>query len=105
MSATTYGWLVLAFPLAGTIVIALGWQGAAAAAAPAGSRSGAIFARVPSARSLMLLELQDQPEEQRQLVDALCTYAATGDFNVDLGDPGRPAVGVHVPGGDRACRS
>ena len=29
MSATTYGWLVLAFPLAGSIVIALGWRVAA----------------------------------------------------------------------------
>ena len=26
MSATSYGWLVLAFPLAGTLVIALGWR-------------------------------------------------------------------------------
>ena len=26
MSPTTWGWLVLAFPLAGTIVISLGWR-------------------------------------------------------------------------------
>ena len=26
MSATSYGWLVLAFPLAGTLIIALGWR-------------------------------------------------------------------------------
>ena len=37
MSATTYGWLVLAFPLLGTLVIAFGYRVAARAAAPAGS--------------------------------------------------------------------
>ena len=26
MSATSYGWLVLAFPLAGMLIIALGWR-------------------------------------------------------------------------------
>ena len=26
MSPTTWGWLVLAFPLAGTIVVSLGWR-------------------------------------------------------------------------------
>ena len=26
MSATSYGWLVLAFPLAGMLVISLGWR-------------------------------------------------------------------------------
>ena len=26
MSATSYGWLVLAFPLAGTLIIAFGWR-------------------------------------------------------------------------------
>ena len=26
MSATAYGWLVLAFPLAGTLIISLGWR-------------------------------------------------------------------------------
>ena len=26
MSATSWGWLVLAFPLAGMLVIALGWR-------------------------------------------------------------------------------
>ena len=26
MSATTYGWLVLAFPLAGTLIVSLGWR-------------------------------------------------------------------------------
>ena len=25
MSATSYGWLVLAFPLAGTLIISFGW--------------------------------------------------------------------------------
>src|SRR5215203_490983 len=31
-----------------------------------------------------LIDLLDHPEEERQLVDSLWTYAATADFNVDL---------------------
>ena len=41
MSATTYGWLVLAFPLAGLLVISLGWR-VLPGTSPAGSRSAAI---------------------------------------------------------------
>ena len=33
MNATTYAWLVLGFPLAGSVVIALGWRGSPVALA------------------------------------------------------------------------
>ena len=44
MSTTTYGWLVLAFPLLGTLVIALGYRRSALPARTAGwIGTGAIF--------------------------------------------------------------
>ncbi len=82
MSATSYGWLVLAFPLAGTLIVSLGWRvlpgrlaGWIASAAILGAFLSAIAA---------LVELQDLPEEERAVVDSAWTYASTGDFKVDL---------------------
>ena len=97
MSATTYGWLVLAFPLAGTLIISLGWR-VLPGRLPGWIASSAIFLAFLSSIGA-LIELQDHPAEERHLVDSLWTYASTADFHVDLGDPGRPAVGVHVPRG------
>ena len=68
VSATTYGWLVLAFPLAGMLVISLRLAGAARAGCPAGSaarRSSSSFLASIGA----LLDLHDRPEDERQLVD------------------------------------
>jgi NADH-quinone oxidoreductase subunit L len=85
LSATGYGWLVLAFPLAGMLVVSLG-----------GLRPGLLPGRLPgwiaSAAILgaflasigALVDLQDHPEEERSLVDSAWTYAATADFSVDL---------------------
>ena len=82
MSATSYGWLVLAFPLAGTLIVSLGWRvlpgrlaGWIASAAILGAFLSAIAA---------LVEIQDLPDEERVLVDSAWTYASTGDFKVDL---------------------
>ena len=82
MTATSYGWLILAFPLAGTLLVALGWRvlpgrmaGWLASAAILGAFLSAIGA---------LLDLQDHPVEERSLVDSAWTYASTGNFNVDL---------------------
>ena len=82
MSATSYGWLVLAFPLAGTLIVSLGWRvlpgrmaGWIASAAILGAFLSAIAA---------LVEMQDLPAEERVLVDSAWTYASTGDFKVDL---------------------
>ena len=82
MSATSYGWLVPAFPLAGTIVIALGWR-VLPGRLPGWIATSAIFLAFLSAIGA-LLDLLDRPEEERQLVDSAWTYAATGDFKVDL---------------------
>ena len=82
MSATSYGWLVLAFPLAGMLIIAFGWR------VLPGRLPGWIGTAAISLSFLAsigaLLELLDQPEEERELVDSAWTYAATGNFNVDL---------------------
>jgi NADH-quinone oxidoreductase subunit L len=82
MSATTYGWLVLAFPLAGTLIIALGWR-VWPGRLPGWIATSAIFLSFLASIGA-LLDLLDQPEEERQLVDSLWTYASTGDFNIDL---------------------
>ena len=83
MSVATYGWLVLAFPLAGSILIALfwkvlpgrsaGWIGSAAI--------GIAFLNAVGA----LVQLQDKPAEARQATSSLWTYAATAGIDVQLG--------------------
>jgi len=83
LSAGTYGWLVLAFPLAGSILIALlwrvlpgrtaGWIGCAAI--------GLAFLNAFAA----LIQIQDKPEETRQVTSSLWTYASTVGIDVQLG--------------------
>jgi NADH-quinone oxidoreductase subunit L len=82
VSATTYGWLVLAFPLAGTVVISLGWR-VLPGRLPGWIASAAILLSFIASIGA-LLDLQDHAEDDRQLVDSLWTYASTADFNVDL---------------------
>jgi NADH-quinone oxidoreductase subunit L len=82
VSATSWGWLVLAFPLAGMCVSALGWRllrgraaGWIASAAILGSFAASIGAFV---------QLIDRPEEKRSLVDSAWTYVHTAGVNVDM---------------------
>jgi NADH-quinone oxidoreductase subunit L len=75
MTQTTYGWLVLAFPLAGTLTIAFGrnrlpgrsagWIG-----------TGAIFLAFVAALGA-LLTMQGHAPEHRQMVSSLWNYAST----------------------------
>jgi NADH-quinone oxidoreductase subunit L len=83
VSATAYGWLVLAFPLAGSLVIALGWRrlpgrtaGWIATAAIAAS-----FLSAVGALSMLL----DHPAEERQLTSALWDYANVAGIDIELG--------------------
>ncbi|MBN1529050.1 MAG: NADH-quinone oxidoreductase subunit L [Thermoleophilaceae bacterium] len=82
MSATGYGWLILAFPLAGLLVISLGWR------VLPGRLPGYIGSATIGLSFLAsigaLLEIQDRPEDSRQLVDSAYTYAATSGFHADL---------------------
>jgi NADH-quinone oxidoreductase subunit L len=83
MTATTFGWLVLAFPLAGSIVIALGfrrlpgrtagWIGSAAIGLAFASSIGA------------LIDLQSRPAHARTLTSSLWDYVSTAGVNAKLG--------------------
>jgi NADH-quinone oxidoreductase subunit L len=82
MSATTYGWLVLAFPLLGTLVIAFGyrvlpgnWAGAIGTAA-----IGLAFLAALGA----LIKLQGHPASHRELESSLWNYASTVGINARL---------------------
>ena len=82
MEPTTYGWLVLAFPLAGSVLIGLGyrilpgrsagWIGTAAIALSFAATLGA------------LTQLLDLPTEERQLTSSLYDYASAGGLDIQL---------------------
>ncbi len=75
MSTTTYGWLILLFPLVGSIVIGLGFR------VERGSVAGAIgtLAILLSFASAVgaLISLLGRPEGSRQVVSSLWNYAST----------------------------
>src|SRR4051794_35503190 len=83
MTATTFGWLVLTFPLAGSIVIALGfrqWRGRT----PGWIGSAAIgLAFVSSVCAL--IDLQSRSPDSRTVTSSLWDYFATAGVNVKLG--------------------
>ncbi len=83
MDATVYGWLILAFPLAGSLVIAFGWR------ALPGRTAGWIGTAAIAAAFLSALGafamLLDQPAEERQLTSALWDYATAAGLDIDLG--------------------
>src|SRR5690606_4025358 len=82
VSTTTWGWLVLAFPLAGTILIGLGHR--RLARGPAGAIATlAILLSFVSALGA-LITLQDRPSGDRQVVSSLWDYAVTGSLDVQL---------------------
>ncbi len=82
MSATTWAWLVLGFPLAGSMVIAFGraampgrvpaWIGTASIALAFACSIGA------------LLALLDHPTDERQLTDSLYSYASAAGLDIQL---------------------
>jgi NADH-quinone oxidoreductase subunit L len=76
MSTTTWGWLVLAFPLAGTLVNGLGYRrlGRGGAGAIGTLAIGLAFACAVGA----LISLQGHATDHRQLVSSLWDYAVTG---------------------------
>jgi NADH-quinone oxidoreductase subunit L len=82
VSATSYGWLVLAFPLAGMLIIAFGWR-VLPGRLPGWIGTAAIFLAFLASIGA-LFDLLDRPTEERQLVDSAWTYAAAFDFKADL---------------------
>jgi NADH-quinone oxidoreductase subunit L len=81
MTTTTWGWLVLAFPLAGAIVNGLGYErlGRRGAGAVGTLAIGLAFVCAIGA----LISLQGHDAEHRQLVSSLWDYAVTGTSGVD----------------------
>jgi NADH-quinone oxidoreductase subunit L len=81
--AQAFGWLILAFPLLGTLLISLGWR------ALPGRAAGwigtlAIFAAFASAVGAFLA-LDGLGEEEKAVTATAFTYAASGGFEVELG--------------------
>ena len=77
------GWLVLAFPLAGSILIALLWRSLPGRTA-GWIGSAAILLSFLSAIGA-LVQLQDRPEHERLLTSSLWDYASTAGLDVKLG--------------------
>ena len=82
MSPADYGWLVLGFPLLGTLVLAFGWRRLPGRSA-GWIGSASILASFISALGA-LQQLQDRPEEERHIVSSLWDYADTFGVSVDL---------------------
>jgi NADH-quinone oxidoreductase subunit L len=82
LSATDYGWLILAFPVAGLLVISFGWR-VLPGRLPGWIASAAIGLSFLASIGA-LADLQDHPADDRSLVDSAWTYAATADFEVDM---------------------
>ncbi|MGH2979930.1 MAG: NADH-quinone oxidoreductase subunit L [Solirubrobacterales bacterium] len=82
MNPTTYAWLVLAFPLAGSIAIALGWRWLPGRSAGwIGSAAiGMAFLNALGA----LVKLQDLPAEERRLTSSLWDYVNTAGVGAKL---------------------
>lgn len=82
MSTTTWGWLVLAFPLAGTILIGLGHKRLGRGPAGAIGTVAILLAFISAVNAL--ISLQDHEREHRQLVSSLWDYAVTGSIDARL---------------------
>ena len=82
MSTTTYGWLILLFPLVGTIVIGLGYKRLGPAAGWLASLAIALaFASAVGA----LVSIFGHPESHRTLVSSLWNYDVTAGVDAKLG--------------------
>ena len=82
MSATTYGWLVLAFPLLGTLVIALGYRVLPGRTA-GWIGTGAIFLAFLAALGA-LAKIQGLTPAHRQVTSSLWDYANTVGVDAQL---------------------
>jgi len=83
VSATTYGWLVLAFPLAGSLICAFGWRVLPGRAAGwiATTAVGLAFLNAVGAFVVLLGE----PADARQLTSSLYDYASATGLDIQFG--------------------
>jgi NADH-quinone oxidoreductase subunit L len=83
MSATTWAWLVLAFPLAGCLVNAFGWRVLSGRAA---GWIGTVAIGLAFASAIgALVALQGHAAGDRELTSSLWTYASAAGLDVKLG--------------------
>jgi NADH-quinone oxidoreductase subunit L len=83
MSATTYGWLVLAFPLAGCLICAFGYR--ALPGRLPGWIATAAIALSFACSVRILVALLDKSESHRALTSTLYHYAQGGGLDIKLG--------------------
>ena len=83
MSISLCAWLVLAFPLAGMLVVTLGWRVLPGRAA--GWIASAAIGLAFVSSLLVLIKLLDRPDDQRIVVSNLFQYFHTAGVNVDMG--------------------
>jgi NADH-quinone oxidoreductase subunit L len=82
MSATAYGWLVLAFPLAGTLINGLGFR-RLPGRAPGWIGTAAITLSFIASLG-MLIKLLDVGASERHFTSSLYDYASAGGLNIQL---------------------
>jgi len=83
VSATTYGWLVLAFPLAGCLISAFGWRVLPGRAAGWIGTAAIALAFLSSIGALVAL--LDKPVQSRELTSSLYSYASAAGLDIKLG--------------------
>jgi NADH-quinone oxidoreductase subunit L len=83
MSVALCAWLVLAFPLAGMLLVSLGWRVLPGRAA--GWIASAAIGLAFVSSLLVLIKLLDRPGDERIVVSNLFHYFHTAGVNVDLG--------------------
>src|SRR6266540_3025217 len=82
MSATAYGWLVLAFPLAGTLIISLGWKRLPGRSA--GFLATAMIGLAFAASIGALVQLLGDPVDARQVTSSLYDYASAAGLDIQM---------------------
>ncbi len=83
MNAASWGWLVLLFPLLGSLLIGSTYRVLPARTAGligTGAIAAAFFCGVAA-----LISLQGEPSDSRHVADSLWQYASVGGFEIDLG--------------------
>jgi NADH-quinone oxidoreductase subunit L len=83
VNAVDFGWLILAFPLAGMLIVSLGWR--VLPGKTAGWIASAAIGLSFAASIGAFIDLQDRSEEARSLTSSLFDYAQTVGVNVQLG--------------------
>ncbi|MQA73040.1 MAG: NADH-quinone oxidoreductase subunit L [Solirubrobacterales bacterium] len=83
MSPTDFAWLVLGFPLLGSLVIALGFR--VLPARVAGVIGTTAIALAFASTIGALITLLDQPSDAQQLTDSLWDYASASGLEIRLG--------------------